>query len=304
MATQEPVTHVVDAKTMKDPVGDSNELQRQVRQLFDQHPPRERIARAQIYDQATQGERPGVQVERSVQLDTVDGSGSSAQRSFQEDSRNAPDNYSSDPGYDYASLDLSEGSGEQPSSGENIDLGEFLRPTEQQNRQTAGERDTPAQQEVAPGFEQFKKDFETYLGMPLESTVQMVQQLQQFQVQQTAETRLRQIADEWGVNRTEAEARMQTVDERFRKLDPQTRAILSQNPIKGAQLIWQQLEREAYMREPNVPTLDRSGTGDRTVQRPKGSFTKADIAAMDNETYRRMQPAILDAYRRGLVFDY
>lgn len=273
---EQPVTHVVDATTMKDPVGDNNAVLSQVQQLFGETPPKETIRRAPIYDNA-KGNNEQV---------------------LREDNNNVADRYSGDYDNEFGTLDLSvDGdTGEDRSS--TIDVGEYLQPQQRPEQQ---QTEQPIEQD--PGFDRFKQDFERYLGMPLEQTVQMVQGLQQFQVEQTTETRLRQIADEWGVNRSEAMARMNKVDERYRALDQTTREILAKNPIRGAQLIWQQLEKEAYTSQPNIPNLDRSKTDRRAVEKPRGSFTKGEIAAMSNDEYRRRQGEILNAYAQGLVFD-
>jgi hypothetical protein len=147
-------------------------------------------------------------------------------------------------------------------------------------------------------MEAFEKAFQAKYGVELGEAISAVKEVQTFREQQVVRDQTNQIASTWGVSYEEAESRLNQVRERFSKYDPQKQAALSIDPMKGAQLIWNQLEKERNSRQ--APGFDRT-KAPYVPQQGVPSFTYTELAAMSPQEYEAKQEDIINAYRLGLV---
>ncbi|MBD2200155.1 MULTISPECIES: hypothetical protein [Calothrix] len=147
-----------------------------------------------------------------------------------------------------------------------------------------------------PEFKQFNEQFKQYAGVDFKEAVNMVQELQAFKQQQTVNSQLNTLKQEWGVDDKEVTQRLELIRERFVKYPPQLQAQLD-NP-EGAKLIWAKLEQERQVS--SVPQLDR---GRRTTpgSNTKYLFSKSQIDKMSDSEYRQNANKIMYAYANGLV---
>lgn len=176
---------------------------------------------------------------------------------------------------------------------------EMMQQMLQDRLQPQQQAEVPKEPSTPVGFEQFSQDFEKYLGVPLQEAVETVKQLQAYQYQQEYQNKVQKIASVWGVSNEEATQRMALVDSRYRQLSPEAQQVLLLDPLKGAQLLYQQIEQEQQV---NVPRLDRSQVQQTVATKPKGSFSRAELAAMSDAEYRARQKEIIYAYNNGLVY--
>jgi hypothetical protein len=269
---REPVTHTIDYNTLaaNDPIDKgANALLQQVAQLNGQ---------PQLIDDAARAVH--VTPNRAaIYQDAVSPNTQQTQ---------APAQPTQQPTADPQQLDLSD-----PTAQENDLLGTFLEPQLKPNEQA------PAPDVNAPD-EVFSKQFEQHFGMKVDEARAMVQELQQFRVQQVVEQQFSQLQQVWQVPRTEAEARLAQVQERYNKLSDSVKNTLAQDQVRATQLIWQQLEKEQAQRYQQVPQFDRNGQP-RPQQLPKGVLTKQQIYNMTESEYAARQPEIMAAYANGLV---
>ena len=147
-------------------------------------------------------------------------------------------------------------------------------------------------------LDQFEQAFKAKYGVDLAEAVKSVQEVQTYRQQQVITQQEQQVAQAWGVSADEAEARLNAVRERFSKYDPQKQATLSLDPIRGALLIWQQLERENMGRQ--APAFDRTRGAYIQQSGPK-RYTQAEIQNIPQEQYVAEMDNIINAYRLGLV---
>lgn len=271
---QEPVTHIVDMATAVDPIGE-NRLRQDVQQLFPDSttPTRAVIRRAPIYNAATD------QVTQAPELGTAP----------VEDPRiNQPRiGHQADQQPTIEDVDLSDPSFEADLLGDVLEAVPAT-PTE------------PVVETQEQGYEDFAKQFEKYMGVPLAEAQATVQELTQFRQQVSIDQQMTSLANDWGVSRQEAEVRLSDVKERFGKLSQVTQNTLAADPVKSSQLIWAKLEQERTQKQQGIPTFDKSGTR-RPPTLPRGAISKAEIAAMSNTEYQARQDEILTAYASGLV---
>ena len=158
------------------------------------------------------------------------------------------------------------------------------------------------QKEVAPEFKKFAEDFEKYMGMPIEqfkaSQQEAIQYVNQVKAEQAKVEATKLLSNEWGVEATEVESRLEQVQERFNKYPEDMRKRL--DSVEGAKLIWAKIEQESASRlNKQVPQFQRSRS--QSTASPKAMFTQAEIDKMSPDVYARNADRILRAYQLGLV---
>lgn len=159
-----------------------------------------------------------------------------------------------------------------------------------------------AQEKVAPEFKKFAEDFEKYMGMPIDqfkaSQQEAIEYVNQVKAERAKVEATKLLANEWGVDITEVEGRLEQVQKRFNKYPEDMRKRL--DSVEGAKLIWAKIEQENANRlNKQVPQFQRS-RGTATAQ-PKAMFKQSDIDKMSPEIYARNADRILKAYQLGLV---
>lgn len=160
-----------------------------------------------------------------------------------------------------------------------------------------------AEPEKPVGYEQFAKDFERYLGIPLEGAKQMMAELQGFRVETLVEKQQRQLKDKWGDSYDE---RFNAVADYFAKL-PEAKQKALDN-VEGAELIWAKLSMEQQAvknsQTPQVPHFNTGKTANvhsRTSTGNKPVLQYSDIVRMSPSEYRARQAEIQAAFDDGRV---
>lgn len=149
-----------------------------------------------------------------------------------------------------------------------------------------------------PGYEQFSNDFRKFTGIDLQNAVQLVGQLQAWQVQQQVKQQESELQQSWGVQGDEFKQRLEAVRTRFKSL-PKDLQYRLDNPM-GAQLIWAKLQQEEQAKQKQVPRFDRTGV-QGSVGTPKHMYTQQQILNMSNDDYEKQASRIAYAYKNGLV---
>lgn len=270
--TSTPQTETIDLRNMQDPVSVSdNAIAQQVAKLQGQP--------QQLVDQRSLQEQEGVRHTRRAGYEQP-------AEQYNQTLQNTAPQQEQDP---WQGVDLSDPSAESEL------LQDFLTPQQQEQ---------PQQTEEVPDKEYtaFAEQFQKYMGINLQDAVATFNELQQFRTEQAVERQLNAVAQQWGVERTEAEARLQQVRERFSKLDPQTQDILARDQVRATQLIWSQLEREQVAKQQRVPAFDRNSQ-QRPSTLPPGVLLKSQIDAMSESEYKQNLPLITQAYATGKVIN-
>jgi len=159
------------------------------------------------------------------------------------------------------------------------------------------------EKEVAPEFKKFAEDFEKFMGVPLEqfkaSQQEAVEYVNQVKAEQAKVEATKLLSNEWGIESTEVESRLERVQERFNKYPEDMRQRL--DSIEGAKLIWAKIEQEENTRiNKQAPAFQRS-RGKSSSTGSKAVFTQREIDNMSPEVYARNADRILMAYQKGLV---
>lgn len=154
----------------------------------------------------------------------------------------------------------------------------------------------------------FKTAFEKYLGFPLEDLKTYAQQYQQsqeaikqLQAQNYERDSVQSLAQEWGVDYTTAQSRLNSVKERFNQYDPNMQARLDN--LEGAKLIWSRLELERNQKS-QIPQFQRSSSMSNIGTANEFMFTEKQLDnmyQMNKEEYERNADRIFQAYAMGLV---
>ena len=172
---------------------------------------------------------------------------------------------------------------------------------------------TPKQSETPITFElpdddsakAFKAAFEKYLGFPLEDLKTYSQQYQQsqeaiaqLQAQNYERNSVQSLAQEWGVDYTTAQSRLNSVKERFNQYDQNMQARLDN--LEGAKLIWSRLELERNQKS-QIPQFQRSSSMSNIGTANDYMFTEKQLDSMSPDEYAQNADRIYQAYAMGLV---
>ena len=151
----------------------------------------------------------------------------------------------------------------------------------------------------------FKTAFEKYLGFPLEDLKTYAQQYQQsqeaikqLQAQNYERDSVQSLAQEWGVDYTTAQSRLNSVKERFNQYDPNMQARLDN--LEGAKLIWSRLELERNQKS-QIPQFQRSSSMSNIGTANEFMFTEKQLDSMSPDEYAQNADRIYQAYAMGLV---
>lgn len=159
-------------------------------------------------------------------------------------------------------------------------------------------------QEKPPGFEEFAKQFQEYMGIDLKDAVSTYQQAQQFQAQQVEQQGIAQMAERWGVDMNEANRRYGILSQHKAQLaqtDPAYAASL--NSVEAALGLWDYgltAEQKGIPSPVSAPGFDM-GTRQVAAGDPGYDFTRAQIHAMSPDEKRLKWGAIQQAYATGRV---
>lgn len=157
-----------------------------------------------------------------------------------------------------------------------------------------------------PEAKKFAEDFQKYLGFSVDEfrqaskdyqqTIQYINQVRAEQYKIQAQNTL---ANDWGVDTTEVQSRLEKVKERFNKYPQDMQERLDN--VEGAKLIWAKIEQEQGLQSNNtqVPQFQRSTQ--RTAPRQQPMFTQRELDNMSPDEYQRNADRILRAYQLGLV---
>lgn len=155
------------------------------------------------------------------------------------------------------------------------------------------------------GAKAFKSAFEKYLGFPLEDLKTYSQQYQQsqqaikqLQAQNYERNSVQSLAQEWGVDYTTAQSRLNSVKERFNQYDQNMQARLDN--LEGAKLIWSRLELERNQKS-QIPQFQRSSSMSNIGTANDYMFTEKQLDNMSPEEYAQNADRIFQAYAMGLV---
>ena len=143
----------------------------------------------------------------------------------------------------------------------------------------------------------FREMFELQFGVAPEAFKEQVQSFTQERQQAQQLNELNALQTEWGVPREEVAKRLDLISQKMQTLPPETQRGLDN--AAGIRLLWSAIATEASTKVP--PRFDKSTISGAT-QKP-GTFTRAEINAMDNATYARNIKAIEYAYANGLVIN-
>ena len=151
----------------------------------------------------------------------------------------------------------------------------------------------------------FKTAFEKYLGFPLEDLKTYAQQYQQsqeaikqLQAQNYERNSVQSLAQEWGVDYTTAQSRLNLVKERFNQYDQNMQARLDN--LEGAKLIWSRLELERNQKS-QIPQFQRSSSMSNIGTANDYMFTEKQLDSMSSDEYAQNADRIYQAYAMGLV---
>ena len=151
----------------------------------------------------------------------------------------------------------------------------------------------------------FKSAFEKYLGFPLEDLKTYSQQYQQsqeaikqLQAQNYERNSVQALAQEWGVDYTTAQSRLNSVKERFNQYDQNMQARLDN--LEGAKLIWSRLELERNQKS-QIPQFQRSSSMSNIGTANEFMFTEKQLDSMSPDEYAQNADRIYQAYAMGLV---
>ena len=151
----------------------------------------------------------------------------------------------------------------------------------------------------------FKSAFEKYLGFPLEDLKTYAQQYQQsqeaikqLQAQNYERNSVQALAQEWGVDYTTAQSRLNSVKERFNQYDQNMQARLDN--LEGAKLIWSRLELERNQKS-QIPQFQRSSSMSNIGTANEFMFTEKQLDSMSPDEYAQNADRIYQAYAMGLV---
>lgn len=151
----------------------------------------------------------------------------------------------------------------------------------------------------------FKAAFEKYLGFPLEDLKTYSQQYQQsqeaikqLQAQNYERNSVQALAQEWGVDYTTAQSRLNSVKERFNQYDQNMQARLDN--LEGAKLIWSRLELERNQKS-QIPQFQRSSSMSNIGTANEFMFTEKQLDSMSPDEYAQNADRIYQAYAMGLV---
>ena len=151
----------------------------------------------------------------------------------------------------------------------------------------------------------FKSAFEKYLGFPLEDLKTYAQQYQQsqeaikqLQAQNYERNSVQSLAQEWGVDYTTAQSRLNSVKERFNQYDQNMQARLDN--LEGAKLIWSRLELERNQKS-QIPQFQRSSSMSNIGTANDYMFTEKQLDSMSPDEYAQNADRIYQAYAMGLV---
>lgn len=151
----------------------------------------------------------------------------------------------------------------------------------------------------------FKSAFEKYLGFPLEDLKTYSQQYQQsqeaikqLQAQNYERSSVQSLAQEWGVDYTTAQSRLNSVKERFNQYDQNMQARLDN--LEGAKLIWSRLELERNQKS-QIPQFQRSSSMSNIGTANDYMFTEKQLDSMSPDEYAQNADRIYQAYAMGLV---
>lgn len=144
----------------------------------------------------------------------------------------------------------------------------------------------------------FREMFELQFGVAPEAFKEQVQSFTQERQQAQQLNELNTLKSEWGVDQGELSRRLELISQKLSTLPVETQKGLD-NP-EGIRLLWSSLANEVASKQP--PRFE-SNTAPGTTSQRKGTFTRAEINAMDNATYQRNIQAIEYAYKNGLVIN-
>jgi uncharacterized protein with von Willebrand factor type A (vWA) domain len=142
----------------------------------------------------------------------------------------------------------------------------------------------------------FREMFQLQFGVAPEEFKTQVQTITQERQQAQQLNELRSLQTEWGVDQSEVGHRLNAISQKLATLPVETQKALD-NP-EGIRFLWSSIQAEVSSKQP--PRFDKSSMPAASSQRP-GTFTRAEINAMDNATYQRNIKAIEYAYSHGLI---
>lgn len=158
------------------------------------------------------------------------------------------------------------------------------------------------EQEVEIPDEQriFQEMFEKTFGMKPEDFKQQLESDRAEKERVEAERQLSRLQSDWNVDEVTMSERLSLIKERLESL-PETVRVGLDN-YDGINLIWNAIQGEqGYVdRQPSLPRYEKNSIAP-SAQGNKPMFTRAQLAAMSPEEYRRNNDAILYAYQNNLV---
>lgn len=162
--------------------------------------------------------------------------------------------------------------------------------------ETQPESETPKSKYSEEELTRFQEMFQDVMGIKPDEFKQQYEQNQVRHQQEKLENDLQTLESSWGIPRQEVAQRLNLVSEKLSTMSPEMQASL--NNLEGIQLIWSSILNDATRQTP--PRFEKR----TTAPVPRGQkpvFTRAEIAAMDTQTYERNIKAIEAAYAQGLV---
>jgi hypothetical protein len=198
------------------------------------------------------------------------------------------DNYSS-PLSSAETQEVSEPTSQEPSAAQETPT---IEP-----QQTEVVPDAAPEVEVSDQERIFKEMFEKTFGMAPEELRSELESTRVEKQRIEAERQLTQLQTEWGVDEVTLSERLELINQRLGKLPEGARQALDN--YEGINLIWNAIRAEMPQGEA-LPRYEKSSVASgANAQRPM--FTKAQLASMSTEEYRKNNDAILYAYQNNLI---